>query len=95
MYSAYQGKLPDNLQSKFTLSNDDQKYNLRSKIKFKIRYVRTTKSQHCLSVIGVKMFNSLPNLIASLPNIHLFKKHLKNYILEQYRTHCHPNKFIL
>ena len=90
MYIAYRRNLPINLQSKFSLSNIEQKYNLRSKSKFKIRYARTTKSQHCLSVLGVRMFNSLPDCIASLPNIHLFKKHLKNYILELYRSTCFP-----
>ena len=86
MYSAYKHELPSKLQCMFNVSNAEQKYNLRAKTKFEVKYVRTTKSQHCLSVFGVKMFNSLPNVLASQPNIYLFKKSLKKFILDQYRT---------
>lgn len=85
MFRAYRCELPTNLQSKFILTKDDNIYNLRNRNKFKINYVRTTKRQHCLSVYGVKMLNSIPNSIASLVNIHMFKKHLKKNILEQYK----------
>ena len=84
MFDAYRMKLPSNLQSKFSIHQDQSNYNLRSGNRFKVSYVRTTKKQQCLSVLGVKLFNSLPNFIASLPNIHLFKKYLKIHIPEQY-----------
>ena len=86
MFTAYRMELPSNLQCKFSLCHDQSKYNLRSRNKFKVSYVRTRKKQQCLSVLGVKLFNSLPISITSSPNIHLFKKHLKNHILEQYRV---------
>ena len=86
MYSAYKHELPSKLQCMFNVSNAEQKYDLRAKTKFEVKYVRTTKSQHFLSVFGVKMFNSLPNVLASQPNIYLFKKSLKKFILDQYRT---------
>ena len=75
MYILYHCKLPNKLQSKFSLSNKEEKYNMRLKSKFRIRHIRTTKSRHCLSVFGVKMFNSLPNFILTKRDIHyLFPK---------------------
>ena len=83
MFSACRLELPIT-QCKFSFSDDQSRYNLGSKHTFKVVYMRTTKNQHSISVYGVKLFNSLPNSIASLQNFDVFKKQLKNYILEQY-----------
>ena len=96
MYYAYRLELPSNLQRKFNVSYyEENQYNLRSKCKFKVNYARTTKRQHCLSVFGVKIYNSLPNDIASLPNIHLFKKYLKNHILGKYSSICLTTNIVI
>ena len=95
MYKASKLELPSNLQCKFDIIDNQEKYNLRSKNKFKVKYARTTKMQHCLSVFGVKVYNLLPNFIVSLPNIKLFKNKLKKHILEQYSLNLCQTKWTL
>ena len=63
MYKAYHFQLTSKLQSKFEFSKDNN-YLLRSKSKFKIKYVRTTLKHKCLSIYGVKLFNALPKEIS-------------------------------
>ena len=51
MHRAFEGQLPVNLQTHFNLNTDNKRY----RNNFKCQYSRTTKKQHCLSLIGVKL----------------------------------------
>ena len=83
MYKAYHFALPVKMQSKFE-SADSSHYSLRHKNKFKIKFVRTTLKHNCLSVNGIKLFNSLPDNISSTPTLLGFKKKYKCYLMSQY-----------
>ena len=87
MFKAKKVQLPSNLQNKFELTNSDC-YTLRSYSKFKMKIVRTTLKHKCISVYGVKLFNSLPNNLTSIPNISSnissFKTKYKDSLIAQY-----------
>ena len=73
MFKAMKAQLPGNLQNKFELTNSEC-YTLRSYNKFKVKFARTTTLKHkCISVYGVKLYNSLPKNLTSIPNISSFK----------------------
>ena len=84
MYKAYNSQLPVNLQSKFELVKNTERYTLRCHDKFKVNYVRTTQMSHCISSYGVKLYNSLPESIRSKPNILSFKVSYVKLMLHQY-----------
>ena len=83
MYKAYHSQLPETMQKNFELTNTG-KYSLRNINKFKIRFVRTTLKHNCLSIHGVKLFNSLPHEISSIPTLLRFKKKYKHHLISQY-----------
>ena len=68
--------LPENLQNLFIFSSNNEDH--RRKFNFKHQFARTTLKQMCISVAGVKLWNSLQNDIKGCLNIFQFKKNLKN-----------------
>ena len=79
MYKAYHFKLPENMLSKFEFANAGY-YSLRNKNKFKVKFARTTLKHNCLSSKGIKLFNSIPDQISSIPTLLGFKKKYKIHI---------------
>ena len=60
MYKAFHQLLPCYLQKYFTIKSNE--YGIETKTHmFYQSYVRTTKIQHCISVAGVKLWNSINN----------------------------------
>ena len=80
MYRAFKGLLPVNLQAHFNLSTGNKRYQNN----LKCQYFRTTKKQHCLSFIGVKLWNKTDKWILNSNNIHMFKKKYRNYLIQAY-----------
>ena len=80
MYVAFKGLLPVNLQTRFNLNTG----NKRCQNNFKCQYSWTTRKQHCLSFIGVKLCNKTDKWILNSNNIHMFKKKYKNYLVQMY-----------
>ena len=78
MYHANLKLLPANVQPKFT-SNIYNCYTLRSKNKFKVNRARTTIKSICLSIYGVRLFNSLPENIIAAKSLFCFKCLYKKY----------------
>lgn len=60
-------------------------YNLRGFCNFKTGKVRTTRKNFCVSVHGVKLWNSLNMELKQCPNIKQFKKSYKNMIFSNYK----------
>ena len=83
MYNASLNLLPQNVQRYFS-DNCNRVHSLRNDNKFKVIRARTVKKSHCLSVFGVKLFNSLPKDIVSAKNIFHFKLLFKKYIFHKY-----------
>ena len=68
MFYANLNLLPPNVQRYFS-NNLDSAYSLRSNSLFKVSRARTAVKSYCLSVYGVKVFNSLPTNIVSAKNV--------------------------
>ena len=61
MFRDYYCQLPGNLQTLFQQCKFNNKYETCSLIKFKIVYTRTTLKANCISVLGSKLWNELPD----------------------------------
>ena len=86
VHKAQLNVLPPNLQNRFMLHKDNAAYTLRSYSCFKTRYVRTSKKSRCISIEGIKTYNSLPSSVKSVVNISLFKKKFKSVVFNSYLT---------
>ena len=82
MFKAYRYILPMNVQFFFKIY--ESRYSSRHKCKFKQIYVRTNLKSMCISVTGVKLWNSLENSLISCINVHHFKKCYTNRLLNSY-----------
>lgn len=83
LFKAKNKELPGNIQSMFFLKEGS--YNLRGFCNFKTGKVRTTRKSFCVSVHGVKLWNSLNMELKQCPNIKQFKKSYKNMIFSNYK----------
>ena len=81
MYRAYHKCLPPTLQIYFTASHC---INTRHKNDFHQRFARTRKKQFCMSVSGVKLWNSFSQHLIGCKNIKIFKRTLKEQLLTSY-----------
>ena len=61
MYKAFHQLLPCNLQKYFTIKSNVYGIETKQKNMLYQSCVRTTKKQHCISVAGVKLWNSINN----------------------------------
>lgn len=82
LFKAKNNLLPENIQTLFT--GREGGYNLRGKFKFKILKARTTGKTFCISICGVKLWNSLEGTLRECPNINQFKKKYKEMIFTRY-----------
>ena len=71
--------LPINLQQLFRIY--ESVYSTRHKCKFIQNYARSSLKSMCISVKGVKLWNSLDSSLISCRNIHQFKKQYTDKIL--------------
>ena len=86
MYKADKKTLPKNLQTLFLDNTVNMNYNMRNKRKYYQKYVRTKQKQMCLSVHGVKLWNSLDSEIRQNKTIYSFKAKYKYFLLNSYET---------
>ena len=82
MYNIFHGTLPEHLQNRFTLYAN--LHNTRRSSTFVMLQARTNIKAMCLSVYGVKLWNSLPGNIKDCTSLNLFKKYLKRHLLSSY-----------
>jgi hypothetical protein len=85
MYKARYGQLPTNVQALFKIGTD-RYYSTRQVNKFKQSYVRTKLKSMCISVQGVKLWNSLDCSLTNAKHIHVFKKLFKQKLIESYKV---------
>ena len=74
--------MPDNIQNLFAFSSENKDH--RRKFDFKHPFGRTTLKQMCISVCGVKLWNSLTIDLKACTNINQFKRMYKNKIIRKY-----------
>ena len=82
MYKAYNKLLPRCMQELF--EPRESNYQLRGTAMFKSAKARTNTKLRCISVLGVKMWNSLENELKLSSSIHKFKKLYKEKVIDSY-----------
>ena len=85
MYKARNKLLPINIQELFD-SKEKLVYNLRGCNKFLIKHARIKTKSMCVSVIGLKIWNSLESSIVSAKSLCHFKKLYKKIIFSEYKS---------
>lgn len=86
MFKAYNSFLPVCLQTFFAIGNTNLCVTTRQSHKFRTRYTRTTMKSQSATIVGAKLWNSLPSKLTQIKNIHNFKKSIKQHFLNEYTT---------
>ena len=79
MHKQYYNQLPTNLTKIHTQNNN--KYTLRTNITCTIPISKSTITINSLLIKGPKLWNLLPTNIQNIKNENLFKKRIKNMLL--------------
>ena len=82
MFKAYHNVLPDSLQKMFTLRV--QIYDTRQKCTFTVHRAHTNVKSMCISIYGVKLWNSLHTDLTNSRSLQVFKKMYKLHIISLY-----------
>ena len=77
MCKAFHQLLPCNLQMYFTIKSNEYFIETKQKDMFYLSYVHTTKKQHCISVAGVILWNSINNNIRNKNSVQCLNKIIK------------------
>ena len=83
VFKASRNILPPTIQGQFTERNSEG-YNLRGSGKLIPPAIRTTRRSMCVSVCGVRLWNSLGSSLKQSSHIHQFKAKFKEMLLLQY-----------
>ena len=86
MFNVFHGTLPIQLQWWFRPYQIFECTFYTSTKSFVMVQVRTNLKAMCLSVYGVKLWNTLPDEIKNCTTLNIFKKCLKKHFLSQYYT---------
>ena len=84
LFAASNNVLPTNIQNLFLLR--DETLNLRGSIIYKQKLVHSTLRGHSLSIVGVKLWNSLNVEIKLSTNLKVFKHKIKCNMIEDYQA---------
>ena len=82
MFHLFHGTLPIHLQNRFTVHSTTR--STRRINTFVMVQARTNIKAMCLSVSGVKLWNSLSNNLRDCNGVIIFKKNLKKYFISNY-----------
>ena len=86
MFKAFNNQLPTQLLSLFTKYKDIHSRDSINAFNFLVSRAQNKLSYDCLSVYGVKIWNSLPIKLKQINSICLFKKELKRVLLTHQLT---------
>ena len=84
MYKAHNNLLPCCIQELF--QPRENQYNLRGTAILKRNKARINAKERCISVIGVKLWNSLNNELKNCRSINKFKNIFRSNIINKYKT---------
>ena len=86
MYSYHHNLLPSSFRDLFLSSNQGHQYETRLASQYRPNFCRTNIKQFSIlyggPIRGPKIWNSLPVSLISFPSIFVFKKFLKNYLID-------------
>ena len=88
VFNTVRNKLPKNIQKHFCI-RDKASYKTRKEMTFKVPRCRTQLKTMCVSVRGIKVWDSLDHDIKNSKHIYQFRKLLKNHlkIINYYLNH--------
>ena len=84
MHQSISNNLPKSFQNMFMLNSQIHSYQTRHSDDFHIPCVYSSKSINCVSFQGPKYWNSLNDNIKRCRSPYMFKRKLKNILLEKY-----------
>ena len=84
MYKADKGTLPGNIQQNFQKNKDVHCYNTRSKENFFAKQTTTKMVKMSINFKGKELWNALPKNLKNSASLSVFKKRLKNHMLNNY-----------
>ena len=82
MFRAYHNELPGSLQKMFNLHV--QKYDTRHKYTCSVHRAHTNIKSMCISIYGVKLWNSLHTNVTDCKSLQVFKNMYKLHIISMY-----------
>ena len=82
LYQAFHRMLPNSVQDYFAHAR--KTHGTRSHNKFAVKFARTTMRSQSTAVIGVKLWNNLPQCITDCNILASFKSKLKKYYVQSY-----------
>ena len=83
MYKAKNNCLPVNIQNIFEIRKEPR-YRTRQTGHFVVKYFRTNTKSHCISIKGVKLWNSLDINFVRCKTEYAFKREYKKSIFNKY-----------
>lgn len=84
MYKAENKMLPDSLMKRFVKVEHIHDYNTRNKKNFSVKRTKSNLMGCCMSVRGVKVYNSIPNEIKNAKTVKIFTNKIKKYLVSNY-----------
>ena len=84
MYNFYYRKLPTLLQERF--KKNQNVHNTRRRNTFIVQYSCTNLKAMCITIYGVKLWNTLPEHIKEPKSLFIVKNYLKTYLISLYNV---------
>ena len=84
MHKAYNQQLASEISNVFVKGNQEYTISTRQDAKFRITYVRTDVRSQAVTIIGPKLWNTLPKKISECASAFTFKSMLKQYYIASY-----------
>lgn len=82
VYKAHVNSLPHNLQNRY--QTRESNYELRRTNVFKHKFARTNFRAFSISIVGIKLWNALPQNLTDILTFSHFKRKLKEYLQNRY-----------
>ena len=83
MYNYMDGNVPNAFQKFFHINRNIHDYELHNADDIQVPYGRLDISRFSIIIAGANLWNSLPVYVKNTSTIHLFKRYLKNYLLDK------------
>ena len=83
MYDCMNENVPNSFQNFFQINRNIHDHDVRSADDIHVPYGRLDIRRFSIRITGANVWNTLPEHIKSTSSIHLFKRSLKNHLLDR------------
>ena len=83
MYNYMDGNVPNAFQNFFHVNRNIHDYELRNADAIQVPYGRLDIRRFSIIIAGANLWNSLPVYVKNANTVHLFKRYIKNYLLDK------------